>query len=246
MEKPNLEQKEKCRPQIELVLEKAADFEVFMIFWRSKQSIHPDLDYVLEIENEKKAEEKVKNFIDNYYKKHQDEIGAEYEKAKKEWLEVEEQFFNKTKELFKGYDWPKGSEEFNGNYRGAASIWKVFPRFIKEKWFTFPVNPELKYNPRFVIAHEMLHFIEYEYMEKAYGLKPSDSEDEDNTFWQFTENLNVLLQNEDYWKDFTKGHTSTPKQEYNLELFEKMKKAWDEQKDIDYLISKTFSVHKKS
>lgn len=246
MEQQNFEQKEKYWPQIELVKDKKADFEVFMAFWRSNQSVHPDLDYTLKIDDEEKVKEEVKIFLDTYYDKNETGINKEYERAKKEWQEVEEQFFNKVEELFKGYDWPEGPDSFNGKYRGVASIWKIFPRFIKDKWFTFPVNPEMKYNPKFVIAHEMLHFIEYEYMEKEYGLKPSNSGDEDNTFWQFTENLNVLIQNEDYWKDFTKGHKPEPKQEYNLELFERMKKAWDEQKDIDYLISKTFSVDKKS
>ena len=124
-----------------------------------------------------------------------------------------------------------------------ASIWYRFPRDIKHQRFAVPANPNFKYHSApHVIAHEMLHFITYDYLEKKYGLKPSEHTDPDNTFWQFTENLNVLIENDPIWAEFADGKISKPYPDCQ-ELYEKMKAIWDQNKDIDNLVRQIFNLN---
>jgi len=116
----------------------------------------------------------------------------------------------------------------------------MFPRYIDKKVFTFPGLLDRytdKDFPLRVVAHEMLHFITYDYLQNKYKLKPSEWSSKNNTFWQFTENLNVLIENEKSWHKINGGAKSNPYPNC-VKLYQKMKRVWDKNKDIDNLIEK--------
>lgn len=149
--------------------------------------------------------------IRRFYSERVDEIRARVELVKADWMNVKYLFFEEVARLFSGYPWPSPPEG-QDRYIGNASILGRYPRYISKKAFSFPANPSYPYvgHAVKVIAHEMLHFMEYEYMEKKFGMRPTERDAADNTFWQFTENLNVLIENSDPWRVIRRDFVSMP------------------------------------
>jgi hypothetical protein len=198
------------------------------------------MSFVLRKEFLKDKDKIIKAYLENYYKDAKKYLLGSVKSAQEKWVKSKKIFFKKVDKLFKNWPWSKGS------YRGYITVARRYPRFIKYKLFAFPAqsfrfksqNLDLR-----VIAHEMLHFLEYDYLEKKFGLEPSESNSADSTFWQFTENLNVLIENSNFWKEFNAGIESKPYDDCK-KLYVKMKKIWDKDKDIDNLVRKIFKIKK--
>ena len=139
------------------------------------------------------------------------------EEARVGWKGKEAAFFARAKKYFGSHPWPPGE------YTAMGSVWRINPRNIPELSFTIPLTG--KRNRNAVIAHEMLHFLEYDYLEKK-GHAPSEPGDDDNTFWQFTENLNALIEQEDEWDEFTGGVKKEHVKPECRKMYEEMKKLW--------------------
>lgn len=190
--------------------------------------------------NDKEKKKVLFAFIDHYYQKNRKELTENLEKVAKEWSNLEKYFYKQVDKLFYNYPWPKGE------YRGYVTIANMFPRNIAGMHFSFPVDKRLYKNtklPMIVIAHEMLHFLTYDYLIKMYRLKPSQYSDKNNKFWQFTENLNVLIENDICWRKITGGIKSQPYKDCQ-KLYSSMEKIWRKNKDLDNLIEKIFKVKK--
>jgi hypothetical protein len=211
-------------------------------FSKRDRKIHkflpPGMNFVLRKEFIKDKNKILDAYLENYYSDAKEFLANSVKKTEDKWRKVEKIFFKKVDKLFGGWPWPKG------NYRGYVSVARNYPRYIKEKIFAFPASARLGRNPDVdlrVIAHEMLHFIEYDYLEKKFGLKPSECYSSDNTFWQFTENLNVLIENSNFWKEFGSGFERKPYDDCR-KLYVKMKKIWDKDQNIDNLVVKIFKL----
>ncbi|OGF27099.1 hypothetical protein A2303_03310 [Candidatus Falkowbacteria bacterium RIFOXYB2_FULL_47_14] len=237
MEKPDnkQEQKERYRPKLELAVDKEYDKRVGVGFLsEGETSPHPDLARLLGETDRDKIRREVFAYVEKAYEADSDKIERGFREAVDGWAGVEDYFYEKADEIFKGYPWPKG------DYTGYGSIWNIYPREIEEKEFTFPLETRAfpKWAPidaKSTIAHEMLHFITYDYLEKKHGLTPSECYDEDNIFWQFTENLNCLIENDRMWEPL-KGKLPVPPKEECRELYGRMKEVWDKNRDIDDLV----------
>lgn len=185
-----------------------------------------------------KKNEILNAFLDEYYLEQHEYLQDSVKNTQVKWQKVEKIFYKKVGRLFHNWPWPKG------NYRAYVSIGRMFPRFINDKIFAFPLKtykPGRENIDLRVIAHEMLHFLEYDYLQKKFGLQPSECASNDNTFWQFTENLNVLIENSMFWREFSSGIKSRPYPDCK-KLYVKMKKIWDKNHNIDNLVKKTFKL----
>lgn len=231
---PAVEQEAQYRPKIEFGVDKKTDLEMYMMFWRSGLHKLDALAHLENVEDEEAVFDEAEKYFDAYYKEHGEEIKTRTETAERDWELVEDDFYCKTDAMFHDFPWPKG------DYKGVASILSMFPRDIEGKFFTFPVNPAITRKPTSTVAHEMLHFLEYDYLQKQYGLKPSESYDEDSKFWQFTENLNVLIENGESWKEFKSGERESKPYPDCEDLYKRMKEIWDKNKNIDNLIREIF------
>lgn len=231
----------KYYPKIKFGLNIYLEKKFFNIFSNDQKAIRPELRFLLEGKFSRTRDKFLSAYTDNYYKIHSEDIMREIKKTEKSWKKVEKYFFHEVDRLFNGYPWPKGK------YFGYASIWRMFPRFIKMKTFAFPAEPKnFRRNiTTAVIAHEMLHFITYDYLQKKYKLKPGECCSKDKTFWCFTENLNVLIENEKIWHKFTGGEKNKPYLECQP-LYFKMKKIWDKNKNLDNLIVNIFRIKNES
>ena len=185
----------------------------------------------------KKDRQRILNaYVDSYYDGKEAEHHKELQRVKKEWASLEKYFFKEVDRIFDGFAWLKG------DYCGYGSIWTSFPRIINEKVFAFPIyrtQEMANLKTSAIIAHEMLHFMEYEYLQKKFHLQPSEMNSRDNTFWQFTENLNVLIENSPSWRPFRQGVPSQPYPQCKA-LYAKMKRIWDKDQNLDNLIQKIF------
>lgn len=237
------ERKEIYHPEIDFVVDPEED--VCQIRWRvndSSRQIRKDfiMQAVESTPNKDEAYRIAELDIRRFYDERADEIRARVELVKADWMNVKHLFYKEVARLFSGYPWPHPPEG-QDRYIGNASILGRWPRYISKKAFSFPANPSYSYNGHAVkvIAHEMLHFMEYEYMEKKFGLQPSEKGTADNTFWQFTENLNVLIENSDSWKVIRHDFVSSPYPECQI-LYDQMKDVWDNSKSVDALIQDVF------
>ncbi len=157
-----------------------------------KKFLPNNFQYILRKDFSEKEKEKIINeYTKHIYKSRKKEVEEGIERAKKEWRKVEKQYFQLANNIFKGHSWPKGS------YRGVASIWHMFPRYIDKKMFFFPYNHQIPRYSNKVIAHEMLHFIFFDYLEKNYNLKEDSiikNKPKDH-IWRVSEVFNNVIEN---------------------------------------------------
>ncbi len=228
----------KYYPKIKFIIDLEQEKEVFLSRSKNIANFLPvGMSFVLKKEFIKNRNKILNAYLDQYYTDQHQYLTDSIKNTRAKWQKVEKIFFQKVDKLFHNWPWPKG------NYRGYVSIGRMFPRDIKKKIFAFPLRsfkPGRENLDLRVIAHEMLHFIEYDYLQNKFGLKPSEIHSADNTFWQFTENLNVLIENSKFWREFSLGQ-SRPYPECK-KLYKKMEKIWHKNKDIDNLIEKIFTL----
>lgn len=190
-----------------------------------------DLKYILNknlLENER--DKIIREYTNHIYKAREKEIKNGFKKAQEDWQMVEKEYFELVDKIFKNHSWPKG------NYRGIVSIWHMFPRYIKHKIFFFPYkHKNLKFSNK-VIAHEMLHFIFFDYLEKRFNLKEDSKikNKPDDYIWKISEVFNNVIED---WRPYNKllKENSRP-YPGTKKMFQKMKKQWREKQDVDLLL----------
>lgn len=167
-------------------------------------NLYPDLKKYIKRKKKKESEffitetSSIKSFISNEYQKNKVIIKENLKKTRKEWEEKAETYFKLAEELFPEKYWPKGE------YTACATIWGMYPRFIKKRLFQVPT---LKFDKQFamaLIAHEMLHFAFYRYFLKNHP----EYDVEKNSFliWNVSEAFNEVVQWHPKWiKQFKVG-----------------------------------------
>jgi hypothetical protein len=192
-------------PRVKFIFSKKKELETFLIFLNESKhrdnkrkmnwafyNPHPKLK-TLEQKNLNFLEKKliVKKYIDVYYKENLAEIKRGILKTKKDWQSKEKYFFALVDKIFKNHLWPKGK------YIAYSTIWGMYPRYLKDKTFQFPYCHKKKNFTLVVIAHEMLHFIFYDYF---FTKHPQYKNHKYDFFvWHVSEIFNVVIQNSPKW-----------------------------------------------
>jgi hypothetical protein len=102
----------------------------------------------------------IDDYVRGYYKVHKNDLENSRQTFQFEWEKVEPEFFEITNIIFNNHEWP------TGEYICFPSIFKNSPRFLETKSFQAYINNMAgKLN---AVAHEMLHFIFYDYLEKRH------------------------------------------------------------------------------
>ena len=102
------------------------------------------------------------------------------------WSGNRERYYEVVHSIFDASFWP------DGKYIAYPTIWGMYPRFLEDKTFQLPYAEEKRDKLLFVIAHEMLHFIFYEYFFSKY---PEYREgDHDFFLWNVSEIFNTIVQ----------------------------------------------------
>lgn len=162
------------------------------------------------------------------YKKQENNLIAFSSFAQELWDGVSEEFYKITNNLFGEHKWPKG------NYIGFVSVCNGNPRFLKNK--TFQVYYKHSAGPVYVTAHEMLHFIFYDYALKKHANLFRNKDTESGIFWDVAEILNVIILHE---PEFIKIHKMKKVVCYpeHKKLINQFRKIWRKEKNIDKFIT---------
>ncbi|MEK7582091.1 MAG: hypothetical protein AAB488_02070 [Patescibacteria group bacterium] len=233
-------------PEVLLKIDKKADIKNALLFikynpkdnlrfirWFLPKKLHHILDKRY---SQKERNKIIKKYTNDIFSKREEEIKEATIKSQADWKLVKKRYFNLINKIFKKHPWPKGK------YTGFTSVFCMYPRDIKEKTFSFPF---FHATPRFsniVIAHELLHFIFFDYIKNKYGLQENSkiNSKKNNYVWQISEVFNSVIENwEPYYKIF-KIKTLKQKPYTGREYFLQMKKQWEKKQDIDYLLDQWF------
>lgn len=140
-----------------------------------------------EIVNDEKA---LNRFVRQHYAE-PEWLTTRLARHEKRWRPMEKKYFTLVETLFSGRPWPKGK------YIAYGTLWGMYPRFLDDKTFQIPFEHN---NPKYipvVIAHELLHFMFYDYF---YARFPKYRPSKHNFFvWHVSEIFNTVVQNSSSW-----------------------------------------------
>lgn len=131
-------------------------------------------------------------YISATYQKNAKTAVKNMRRYERDWQKIEKVFFKMTDDIFHNSPWP------TGKYIAYTTIWGMFPRFLSDKTFQVPMKYRRKQYIPVTIAHEMLHFRFYAYVEKHY---PRYRDPERNfLLWHISEIFNILVINSPAWQ----------------------------------------------
>jgi hypothetical protein len=137
------------------------------------------------------AEQKARDFIRDYFTQRAIEIEANLDVYRSAWLAKQDAFFALVQGIFGDRSWPPGM------YEAYPTLWGMFPRSLETKTFQVPALYENKPYVDVIVAHEMLHFMFYDYF---YATYPEHDDPEDNFLaWNVSEIFNSVVQNSRVW-----------------------------------------------
>ena len=137
-------------------------------------------------------EKTLRRFVHETYQTKDSAMKRALAKHEKRWERIAKRYFALVDGLFGGRRWPKGK------YIAFGTIWGMYPRFLETKTFQIPYWHRTPRYVSVVIAHELLHFMFYDYFYRRY---PRYSRPKHNFFvWHVSEIFNTIVQNPPTWR----------------------------------------------
>lgn len=241
-------------PQLKFIISLKNDLEIYKGFVETAKffdmekdlqlgfyRFHPELE---KIQKSNETQKKKYNLIDKYifqaYQKDAKQMRSGLNEVKIVWQSIKKSFFKQTQNIFKNHKWPVGQ------YAAYATIWGIYPRFLRKKTFSFPYDSNDKDFISVVIMHEMLHFIFYEYAIKRYPKIFKKLDTENGIFWNLAEIFNiVILQTPDFAKLFNNKKKLVIFYPQHKEYFKHMSDLWRKSYDIDDWLIEGFNFLNK-
>ena len=153
--------------------------------------IYPELAKAKEVTGQERRV-LIADFTKKYYSEHKTELDAKLREIREEWELVASSYFSGVDQIFNNPTWP------HGDYICYLSIFNCNPRFLETK--SFQVYQGLSDRTNYIIAHEMLHFIFFDYLDKdEQDLKNTQDE---HRIWLLSEWFNDLMLNLPVFKQF--------------------------------------------
>jgi len=229
--------KSRYYPKVNLIVDQRMDMGNGVYFIEYTKEVQfrrwflpEELDYLID-KNVPMAEQKniVRAYVKETYALHGKEIERGTAMVKKNWKKVEKEFFKLADDIFAGHPWSKG------NYGGIATVFGMYPRWIDKKRFFFPYIHKIEKYADCVIAHEMLHFIFFDYIKKYYKLYEYSKikGKEDDYIWKVSETFNSVMENTTLKSIVGRKTKPYPGQE---QMFRTMLAQWKKKQDIKWLL----------
>ncbi|MDO8443416.1 MAG: hypothetical protein Q7S78_00195 [Candidatus Azambacteria bacterium] len=145
--------------------------------------IHPQLKSV-KLLNFQQRKKTINAYFNNYYRTHKAVMRCRIKNIRDAWPKHEREFVAITEDFFGSFRFPRGK------YIAYASILNCNPRFLDLKTFQFFYEKPLA-DAIYTIAHELLHFIFYDFIEKK--LKKEVKHLSEDQLWDLSEIFNVVV-----------------------------------------------------
>lgn len=236
-------------PQVAFLLDKELDVWKFNRFLFGSQNHGVDFKRIIlrqhpqlkDIDFSEDKDERIRKYVNDYYSRNGTKLKEAVLTIKSSWGNYAPEFFAKLGGIFPDCSWPVGE------YKGYLSISAPYPRFVDRKVFQLPCSQGVEWAIG-VVAHEMTHFLFYEYVRKRFTPKlDNTSEGEMNKLlegkfriplWELSEvfNLKVLIPSE-----FGHGGSDPSTSAYiGLEKYRVLfRELWEETKgNVDSLFSR--------
>lgn len=239
-------------PSLKFLINPNMDFQVYNGFLATAEfsdikkylkigfyDLYPELKKINKSRhNQKHKNQLIKKLIRQTCQRDSIQINNAIREAKKQWQKIKKAFFKQTFILFKNHPWPKG------RYIAYLTIWGIYPRFLKNRVFLFPYQCRNKKFISFVIIHEMLHFIFYDYAIKKHSEIFKNLETEKGIFWDLAEIFNLVILS---LPKFIKLHKqkNIPYYLEHKKYFSRFKKIWQQNQDIDIWLIKGYRYLKR-
>lgn len=180
--------------------------------------------------NKKEQRNIILSYIGSFYRKHYKEIEETKREFQNGWNKNAKDFFLASDRSFANHSWPEGK------YHAYLSIFNCNPRFLDTKTFqVFWRHPK----PLAVVAHEMLHFLFYDYVERYFPKTKIKKE----ILWQLSEIVNSFVLAEPLFVEITKEPTP-PLYRDLIPLAKELLPLWKESKNVPVFLhlslTKTF------
>jgi len=202
-------------------------------FGKNIVKMHPPLKTART--NPKLRKDVINDYFDKYYADHKKEIIESIRTIKNGWGKVEQEYARVTEKIFGGYSFP------NGMYAAYASIINCNPRFLDSKTFQFFYKKD-RDKATYTIAHELLHFIFFDFVEKK--MTNEIRKLSDDKLWDLSEIFNiVILRSAAYKKIINRKYVRPyPSHEKYIRAFEK---SYKDSKNIEYFIRNGIRIMNK-
>jgi len=165
-------------------------------------------------------------YVLGFYQKNLRKINSQTIEVKRTWENVKIKYFEFLDRIFKGYPWPKGK------YVAFPTILGIYSRNIEDKTFQFPYEHSIAGYPLAVIAHEMLHFIFYDYLFKNY---PQYRKAKNSlVVWHISEIFNSVIQKTEEWRKIFKVKLLDYPQ--HAQIIRKLEKKYKHKMIVNHLI----------
>jgi len=228
-------------PQLKILLNKDLDKKCCFYFLNTKVAgvdlggriiqIHPQLSNAGKVD-ELSAKNLISKYFDKFYLEHQVELKQARKEAENAWIKNQTSFFKACDKYFKNHPWPEGK------YEAYPSIIECNPRFLENKTFQFYWRYPWDYPQWFLntTAHEMLHFLFFDLVEK---LVPNINS-QNQKLWNISEVFNGLIMGE---PEFIKITGVKIQNQYPdlIKTQEELRKVWNKNKDAKSFILSTLS-----
>lgn len=185
--------------------------------------LYPELKNCIDVKKGKIEKKQIELFVKKMYLKNKGAINQNLNVYKSNWQRKERAFYDLTSQIFGGHKWPKGK------YIAYFTIWGMFPRFLKDKTFQIPHKFRRKRYLNVIIAHEMLHFIFYDYFYEHYSKYEKDKYG--FFVWHISEIFNEIVQNSPKWLKVFKLKTMGYPEHKNI--VKKLSKKFYRRENID-------------
>jgi len=195
---------------------------------------HPGLRSAIELNPDERLSA-VAIYVQGYYGENRPQMEDAARTMKCEWDEYSPCFFEVVGRIFKEMHWPEGE------YVGYVSISPPYPRYLDSKTFQLPYE-SVRRGIR-VTAHEMLHFMFYEYVRRRYIPDLSNTDERemekvlDGRFkiplWELSEIFNIVVLSGD---EFGRGKAKQGASSYThlADYCEEFEVLWRKsKKDLD-------------
>ncbi|MDP3997790.1 MAG: hypothetical protein U1C49_01590 [Candidatus Andersenbacteria bacterium] len=191
-------------------------------FWSERALVyHPVLQNMDRVKGPKKF---LNQYIADFYSSHANELKLLGDDIVEGFQQVQDSYFSLVDKIFKGYPWPR--KEFTGCF----SIFDFCPRFLD--WGGFQVSLfDKKEHQLYVIFHEMVHFIFYDYAQINFPDTLGQMDTDEGKFWDLAEVFNVVVQSLDDFKRL-QGKVDSMGYPDHKSLILKGKNLWAKNPDV--------------